>query len=152
MASFEHDGGTVTLTREHTTLLLAQTQLFAGVDAEGLARIADRITEVDVPADRVIARQGEIGTGFFIIASGSVRVVRDGETVAVLGPGDFFGELSVLDGKPRNAQVESTEPTTCLGLATWDFEAVVREQPSVALAILRELAARLRDLTETHRH
>jgi len=48
--------------------------------------------------------------------------------------------------------VISTEPTTCLALATWEFESVVREQPAVALAILRELAGRLRDLTETHRH
>jgi CRP-like cAMP-binding protein len=91
-------------------------------------------------------------TGFFIIAAGMVRVVRDGKTLADLGPGDFFGELSVLDGKPRNAQVISTEPTTCLALATWEFEAVVGEQPSVALAILRELAGRLRELTEAHRH
>ena len=137
---------------EHTTKLLSQTRLFAGIDAEGLARIAARMTELDVPADRVIARQGEIGTGFFVIVSGNVRVVRDGETLAELGPGDFFGELSVLDGKPRNAQVVTTEPTTCLALAIWEFEAVVREQPSVALAILRELAGRLRDLTDMHRH
>jgi CRP/FNR family cyclic AMP-dependent transcriptional regulator len=142
----------VTLTRERTTELLSQTRLFAGIDADGLARIADRITELDVPADRVIARQGEIGTGFFIVASGSVRVVRDGETLATLERGDFFGELSVLDGKPRNAQVVSSEPTVCLALASWDFEAVVNEQPSVALAILRELAGRLRDLTDAHRH
>jgi len=142
----------VALSRERISELLADTSLFAGVDAEGLGRIAARITEVDVPADRVIARQGEIGTGFFIIATGMVRVVRDGETLAGLGPGDFFGELSVLDGKPRNAQVISTEPTTCLALATWEFEAVVGEQPSVALAILRELAGRLRELTEAHRH
>jgi CRP-like cAMP-binding protein len=142
----------VTLTREHTTQLLAETRLFSGVDRDGLARIAELIVEVDVPADRVIARQGEIGTGFFIVASGMVRVIRDGETLAELGPGDFFGELSVIDGQPRNAQVVSTEPTTCLALATWDFETVVREQPSVALAILRELAGRLRDLTEAHRH
>jgi CRP/FNR family transcriptional regulator, cyclic AMP receptor protein len=137
---------------EHTTQLLAQTRLFAGIDAEGLARIAARMTELEVPADRVIARQGEIGTGFFVIVSGMVRVVRDGEVLAELGPGDFFGELSVLDGKPRNAQVVTTEPTTCLALASWEFEAVVREQPSVALAILRELAGRLRDLTDMHRH
>ena len=142
----------MTPTPEHTTQLLAQTRLFAGIDAEGLARIAARMTELDVPADRVIARQGEIGTGFFIIVTGKVRVVRDGETLAELGPGDFFGELSVLDGKPRNAQVVSTEPTTCLALASWEFEAVVREQPSVALAILRELAGRLRDLTDMHLH
>lgn len=142
----------MTLSPDRTTLLLAQTRLFAGIDAKGLAGIAARMTELDVPADRVIARQGEIGTGFFMIVSGMVRVVRDGETLAELGPGDFFGELSVLDGKPRNAQVVSTEPTVCLALATWEFEAVVREQPSVALAILRELAGRLRNLTEAHRH
>lgn len=142
----------MSLTRERVTELLSQTRLFAGVDAEDLARIADRVQELAVPADRVIARQGEIGTGFFIVASGSVRVVRDGETLADLGPGEFFGELSVLDGKPRNAQVVSREPTVCLALASWDFEAVVREQPAVALAILRELAGRLRTLTDTHRH
>jgi CRP/FNR family cyclic AMP-dependent transcriptional regulator len=146
------NGGPVTPSPEHTTQLLSQTRLFAGIDADGLARIAARMTELEVPADRVIARQGEIGTGFFVIVSGNVRVVRDGETLAELGPGDFFGELSVLDGKPRNAQVVTTEPTTCLALATWEFEAVVREQPSVALAILRELAGRLRDLTDMHRH
>jgi CRP-like cAMP-binding protein len=142
----------VTQTREHTTQLLAQTRLFASVGADGLERIAARITEVEVPADRVIARQGEIGTGFFVIVSGSVRVIRDGQTLAELGPGDFFGELSVLDGQPRNAQVVSVEPTTCLALATWDFEAVVSEQPSVALAILRGLAGRLRGSTEAHQH
>jgi len=114
--------------------------------------IAERVHELEVPADRVIARQGEIGTGFFVIVSGSVRVTRDSETIATLGEGDFFGELSVLDGKPRNAQVISIEPTVCLALATWEFEDVVRAQPNVALAILRELAGRLRDLTDAHHH
>lgn len=142
----------MTLTRERTTELLARTQLFAGVDEDGLRMIAERIHELDVPAERVIARQGEIGTGFYVIAEGSVRVVRDGETIAKLGPGDFFGELSVLDGKPRNAQVISAEPTICLALATWEFEEVVMAQPRVALAILRELAGRLRETTDAHRH
>ena len=142
----------MTLSREETATLLAGTRLFGGVDATGIDRIAARVTELDVPGERVIARQGEIGTGFFVVASGSVRVVRDGETLARLGPGEFFGELSVLDGRPRVAQVISVEPTVCLALASWDFEAVVSEQPSVALAILRELAGRLRDLTETQQH
>jgi CRP-like cAMP-binding protein len=142
----------MTLTREQTTELLARTRLFAGVDAAGLDSVVARVTELDVPADRVIARQGEIGTGFFVIVAGAVRVVRDGETIAQLGPGEFFGELSVLDRRPRIAQVVSSEPTTCLALASWDFEAVVMEQPSVAMAILRELAGRLRELTEAQHH
>ena len=58
----------------------------------------------------------------------------------------------MLDGRPRDAQVVAEGETTCLALATWDFEAVVREQPTVALAILRGLAGRLRTLTEAHRH
>lgn len=140
------------LTPEQTTQLLAGTRLFAGVDAAGLQRIVARVNELELPADRVLARQGEIGTGFFIVVSGGVRVVRDGETLAQLGPGDFFGELSVLDRRPRIAQVVSSEPTTCLALASWDFEAVVQEQPSVAMAILRELAGRLRELTEAQHH
>lgn len=132
--------------------LLASVRLFDGVDEAGMSRIAEVVVEVAFAAGHVIARQGEIGSGFFIVASGVVRVVRDGRPLADLGPGDFFGELSVLDGRPRNAQVFAVEPTTCLALSTWDFEAVVQQEPRVALAILRGLAGRLRDLTEADRH
>jgi CRP/FNR family transcriptional regulator, cyclic AMP receptor protein len=142
----------MTLTHDHRTELLARAPLLAGVDPEGIAMIAKRVVEVEFPKDAVIARQGDVGTGFFLVASGSVRVVRDGETIAKIGPGDFFGELSVLDGRPRVAQVIADEPTVCLALASWDFEAVIKEQPAVALGILRGLAGRLRELTEAHRH
>jgi CRP/FNR family transcriptional regulator, cyclic AMP receptor protein len=148
----DHHGHHMTLTQDHRTELLAQAPLLAGVDEEGIARIAKRVVEVDFAKDHVIARQGEVGTGFFLVASGRVRVVRDGEILAHIGPGDFFGELSVLDGRPRVAQVIADEPTVCLALASWDLEAVIKEHPAVALAILRGLAARLRDLTEAHRH
>jgi CRP/FNR family cyclic AMP-dependent transcriptional regulator len=87
----------------------------------------------------------------FIVSAGRVRVVRDGSTLARLGPGEFFGELSVLDGAPRNASVVADEPTTCLALATWDVERVLREQPGVALAIMRVVVARLRATTGDHR-
>jgi CRP/FNR family transcriptional regulator len=142
----------MTLTRDRKTELLAAAPLLAGVDAEGLQRIADRTVEVSFTDGHVIARQGEVGTGFFMITGGSARVVRDGVTIATLRPGDFFGELSVLDGRPRIAQVIADGETTCLGLASWDLEAVVNEQPSVALALLRGLAGRLRALTEADRH
>jgi CRP-like cAMP-binding protein len=142
----------MTLTRDDRIALLSAAPLFAGVDGEGIARIADRAIEVDFPGGGVIARQGDVGTGFFVVASGGTRVVRDGRTLATLGPGDFFGELSVLDGRPRTAQVVAEGPTTCLALATWDFEAVVTEQPAVALAVLRGLAGRLRGLTEADQH
>jgi len=142
----------MTLTRDRKADLLSAARLFEGVDAEGMDRIASVAVEVEFPGDHVIARQGDIGTGFFVIVSGDVRVVRDGEIIARLGPGDFFGELSVLDGQPRLAQVVADGPTVCLALATWDFEAVLLEEPRLTLAILRGVARRLRDLTEAHRH
>jgi CRP-like cAMP-binding protein len=108
--------------------------------------------EVEFEPGHVIARVGEIGTGFFVIAEGLVKVIRDGAEVADLGPGGFFGELSVIDGAPRNAQVIAVEPTRCLGIASWDFEAMLLEQPTVALAVLRAVVARLREATADERH
>lgn len=142
----------MTLTQDQRTELLARAPLLHGVDADGIAMIAARMVEVEFPKDHVIARQGEVGTGFFLVASGAARVVRDGATIARIGPGDFFGELSVLDGRPRVAQVVADGPTVCLALASWDFEAVIRDEPAVALAVLRVLAGRLRELTEAARH
>jgi len=142
----------MTISSDRRTELLAAAPLFADVDAAGLDRIAARVVEVEFSAGQVIARKGEIGTGFFIIASGRARVVRDGQETASLGPGEFFGELSILDGKPRTAQVVAAESTVCLALASWDFEAVVAEEPAVALAVLRALATRLRSLTESQHH
>ena len=125
----------MTLTQDRRTELLGACRLFSGVKPADLAGVAGRAIEVEFPTDRVIARQGEIGTGFFLVVDGAVKVIRDGTEVAILGPGEFFGELSVLDGLPRIAQVVTIEPTRCL-----------------ALAILRGLAARLRSVTEQQHH
>lgn len=141
----------MTLTQDRRAELLGACPLFRGLDSAGLAAVAAAAIEVEFPAERVIARQGEIGTGFFVVVDGSVRVVRDGTVVARLGPGEFFGELSVLDGGPRVAQVLAAEPTRCLALASWDFERVLREEPAVALSVLRVVAARLREVTTDHR-
>ena len=132
--------------------LLSGCSLFMGLPPDGIAVLARRATEVDFPAGHVIARQGEIGTGLFIIVSGAVKVVRSGDVIARLRGGDFFGELSVLDRMPRTASVTADEPTRCLALASWDFDAAVNESPAIALAILRGLALRLRELTEAERH
>jgi CRP/FNR family cyclic AMP-dependent transcriptional regulator len=142
----------MTLTHDRRAELLAGCPLFRGIDAEGLAGLADLATSVDFPTGHVIARQGEIGTGFFVVITGAVRVVRDGEVVARLGAGEFFGELSVLDRMPRNASVVAEAPTSCLALASWDFEKVLLDEPALTLSILRGVAARLRDATDSSRH
>lgn len=139
------------LTQDRRAELIGACSLFRGLDAPGLAAVAAASIEVDFPDQRVIARQGEIGTGFFVIADGAVRVVRDGAVIARMGPGEFFGELSVLDGGPRIAQVVAVGPVRCLALASWDFERVLREEPGVALSILRTVAGRLREVSSDHR-
>ncbi len=142
----------MSLTTDHRVELLRTVALFDGIDTDGLARIADRAIEVDFPADRTIVHQGEVGTGFFLVVTGRARVVRDGSTIAELGPGDFFGELSLLDGEPRIATVTAEVATTCLALASWEFETLLEAQPRLAIAILRGVAHRLRSVSEEHRH
>jgi CRP/FNR family transcriptional regulator, cyclic AMP receptor protein len=142
----------MSLNNDERERLLAGCSLFMGLPPEGLAVLGRRATEVEFPAGHVIARQGEIGSGLFIIINGAVKVVRSGEQLARLKAGDFFGELSVLDRMPRTASVTTEEETRCLALASWDFDAAVTESPSIALAILRGLALRLRERTEADRH
>jgi CRP-like cAMP-binding protein len=142
----------MSLTSERRTQLLGTVGLFGGLGPDELAAIADRAIEVDFAEGRTIVRQGEVGTGFFLIATGLARVVRDGETIAELGPGDFFGELSLLDGEPRIAAVVTHTPTTCLAIASWDFEELLKAQPRLAILILKGVAQRLRAVSEEHRH
>ena len=142
----------MTLTLEGKRDLLAATELFSGADKAGLELLAERTVEVDVPAGHVLVRQGDDGTGLFLIVSGAVRVIRGGGTVARLGPGEVVGELAVIDRQPRLAQVVTDEPTVCLALAAWDLESVIAAQPTVAMALLRVLARRLREAVASHSH
>jgi len=142
----------MTLTTDRRIELLATVGLFDGIGPTSLTAVAEKAVEVDFPAGRQIVRQGEVGTGFFLIASGAADVVRDGRTIARLGPGEFFGELSLLDREPRIATVVADVPTTCLAIASWEFETVLETQPGLAIAILRGVARRLRAVSEEHRH
>jgi CRP/FNR family transcriptional regulator, cyclic AMP receptor protein len=125
--------------------------LFAELTPDGRRAVADLAVEVDFGAGRVIARHGEVGTGFFVIETGAVEVIQDGQVVDRLGPGEFFGELSLLDHEPRTASVVASAATRCLALAAWDFEQLLEREPRFALAILRVVARRLRHATHDHR-
>ncbi len=142
----------MSLSTERRTQLLGMVGLFGGLGPEELAAIAEGAVEVGFAEGRTIVRQGEVGTGFFLIATGQARVVRDGQTIAELGPGDFFGELSLLDGEPRIAAVVTQTPATCLAIASWDFEALLEARPRLAILILKGVARRLRAVSEEHHH
>jgi CRP/FNR family transcriptional regulator, cyclic AMP receptor protein len=134
--------------REH----LGRAELFTGLSDGELDEVASVAGELDFAPNAVIVRQGQVETGFYLIVTGSVKVMRGGDPIATLRPGEFFGELTVLDQKPRIASVVAAEPTTCMAIASWDLLRLLESKPSIAIALLRALADRLRRLTTEHTH
>ncbi len=132
--------------------LLRTVGLFAEMTERSLAAIAAKAVDIDFAAGQYIVRQGQVGTGFYLITSGRAKVVRSGRVLARLSPGEFFGELSVLDQLPRTAHVIAEEPTSCLALASWDFSKLLEENPQITMGLLREVARRLRAADDSHRH
>lgn len=129
---------------------LARVQLFGGVGGPALELIAEHVGEIDFKSGDYIVRQGQIGNGLYIILSGAARVVRSGEELARVGPGDSFGELAVIDQLPRVANVIADGPVTCLGLASWDLLPLLEKEPTIALNMMRELSSRVRSLAGMH--
>jgi len=135
-----------TIAHDDRAELLASAPLLAGVDDDGIKAIARRVVEVEFPKDHVIARQGEVGTGFFLVAKGRVRVVRDGETIAHIGPGDFFGEIALLDGGPRTATAIAETPCRLLAIEPAAFNQMLDDPPSVNKAVLQSVGQYLRNI------
>ncbi|HWH24224.1 MAG TPA: cyclic nucleotide-binding domain-containing protein [Candidatus Limnocylindria bacterium] len=131
---------------------LGQVPLFRGISAESLSRLAAVAGEQQFRAGDYIVRQGQLGTGLYIILEGSARVVRGGEELATLGRGDFFGELSVIDQQPRLASVQAAQEMTCLALASWDLLELLKSDSALALNLISGLARRLRSAGEQHHH
>lgn len=140
------------MTRKERVALLRRVKLFSALGPKALGEIADLMTEISFPANRYIVRQGQVGTGFYLITSGRARVVRGDRTLNTLGPGDFFGELSVLDQSPRMAHVVTLEATTVLALASWDFTRLLEGNPRLTLTLLKEVASRLRGASQSSAH
>jgi CRP/FNR family transcriptional regulator, cyclic AMP receptor protein len=118
--------------------------LFSGFGDKDLQRVAAIAKEVDFPAGREIAKQGESGIGFHMIVDGEAEVVVDGTSHGKLGPGSYFGEMSLLDGGPRSATVSAATDLKTISLTSWDFTAVLDQYPELARKLLVELCGRLR--------
>ncbi|MGE5459025.1 MAG: cyclic nucleotide-binding domain-containing protein [Solirubrobacterales bacterium] len=120
--------------------------LFAGLDEEGLARVAALFSEVEAPAGQVIVEHGHAGSGMFLLEEGTVAVELPGGSIE-LGPGEFFGELSILaDDVRRTARVRATTAIRALVIGRPDFRRLLAEQPRIAAAMLPVLAHRLADV------
>jgi CRP/FNR family cyclic AMP-dependent transcriptional regulator len=126
--------------------LLGKVWLFERCSNRELDLLQDAATEMDFPIGKELTTQGEIGRHFMVIVEGEAEVTRDGTQIAVLGPGSFFGEMSLLDGQPRTATVTTRIPTRVLMITTAAFTGALTTMPSVDRKMLTVLAARLRDI------
>ncbi len=126
------------------TDLLAQVPLFAELSRRELSRIAAVAKPVQFRAGAVIVEEGSLGGRFFVLQSGTAKVQTSGRTRVTLGPGSYFGELSVLDGQPRSASVIATDSIEAWSIAEFNFRALLKQYPSLAVKLLGALSARLR--------
>jgi CRP/FNR family cyclic AMP-dependent transcriptional regulator len=124
---------------------LSQVPLLAGIRRRELKRLVDRMSERTFAEGEVAVEEGRGGAGFWLIQEGSATVSIGGEIIRTLGPGDYFGEIALLDDGPRTATVTAGTDLRCLGMATWEFRPFVLEHPDVALTMLQALARRLRE-------
>ncbi len=130
---------------ETVMAMLEKNPLWTGLDRRDLNAIVKASEERKFQAGDVILGKGEGGVGLYLIMDGSVEVRSDSKILAKLGPGQFFGEMSVLDNQPRSADVVASEPSRCFIVSEWSFKALISDNPRIALKMLQELVRRLRE-------
>lgn len=110
---------------------------------ESIARLAD---EVDVPDGYTLMRQGDLGQEFFLIVDGQVHIERDGRSVATLGPGDYVGEIALIEEGRRTATATAKGPAKLLVITHRGFNSLLDSSADIRAAVMKELVARLRML------
>jgi CRP-like cAMP-binding protein len=114
---------------------LKKLALFGELSEEERQQVAKWADEVEVPAEKHLVEQGQFGYEFFVIEEGKAEVKRGDEAIAQLGPGDFFGEMALLEADRRNASVIAVEPMRAIVMTRRDFKEMQDEMPSVAAKI-----------------
>ena len=125
--------------------LLGGVPLFSGLSRRHLKQLAEHADVVQFREREEIVEAGRPGGTFYVILEGEAKVMRDGKAMDRLEPGEFFGEISLLDGGPRTASVVATTPVTTVRIFKRAFDRVVTKEPAVAAKILAVVAHRLRE-------
>ncbi len=129
---------------------LAHVELFAGLGKKDLQLLAQSCKERKYSAGSVLISQGDTGAGLYVVSSGKVRITqandpdRAEEEIGTAGAGDVLGEMALLDDLPRSATVTAVDDVTALLLPVWEFRAILRNNPDIALHLLAALSRRLR--------
>ena len=130
-------------TRDSKVDALKTAPLFEGLSDKELHEVAMRTEDLDFPAGKVLCREGEIGSEFYVIMEGEAEVTRNGEVIDKPGGGGFFGEISLVEDVPRNATVTAATPLRAFVLTRGRFLHVLDEYPGVERKVMRALAKRL---------
>lgn len=123
---------------------LATIPLFQSLTEGQLRRLAKTGAHNEYREGATVVKRGDRGIGLFLLLAGEVAVRRGSRTLAVLGPGEFFGEMALLEQEPRSADVVATKPTRVFVLSSWEFWGFVADKPAVIRALFAEMARRLR--------
>jgi CRP/FNR family cyclic AMP-dependent transcriptional regulator len=124
--------------------LVQGVPLFADLDKRELRELANSMKERNFRAGSTIATEGQTGIGFFVIGEGTAKVTQGGEERGMLGPGDYFGEIALIDDGMRTASVTADTDLKAYGLTSWEFRPLVESNATIAWTLLRTMATRLR--------
>jgi CRP-like cAMP-binding protein len=124
--------------------VLATVPMFHDLSQRHLRKVAEQATVKRFPPSAAIVRAGDAGDAFYVIMDGVANVRRPGKRSIKLKPGDFFGELALLDPAPRVATVEAETEVLTMRLGRTGFQRVLEKEPKVAVSMLKTLAARMR--------
>ena len=131
---------------------LSQVQLFAACSKRDLSRIAFLAEEIEVPAGRVLTRQGDPGREAFVISEGQAKATIRGKGSAKLGPGECFGEMALLHSAPRSATVTAESDMRLLVLGSREFSTLIEDVPVIGRRVLAAVAERLREAERVQPH
>jgi CRP/FNR family transcriptional regulator, cyclic AMP receptor protein len=135
-------------TQDTKVQALRGAPLFEGLSKKELTQLARVSEDVEVEAGKVLVREGETGQEFFVIVDGKVNVTRQGTLVATRGPGEFVGEIALVEDTPRTATVTAETPVRFFVLTRKHFRQLLRENPGVESKVLRALAKRVVELSD----
>jgi len=132
--------------------LLKHVPLLEGLSSKDLVEVGQLADEVDVPDGQVLCREGAPGSEFFVIVDGSVRIDQGGKAIATLGPGEFLGEIALIDDRPRTATATSVGPTSLLVLTRGGFRTLMMDFPAIEHTVMKALVDRICQLDPAATH
>jgi CRP/FNR family cyclic AMP-dependent transcriptional regulator len=126
------------------TDMLKRVPLFAGLDNKELQQIATSMRERRFRAGDTVTQEGAGGVGFFVVQEGEADVKVGGESKGSVGPGDYFGEIALINESPRTATLTARTDMVCYGMTPWDFRPLVESNSTIAWKLLTAMAEKMR--------